>query len=694
MLKFKRIRTKFMVPISLIFILTFVFMGTFITQYMSNIMKADIDKKIDYVGDYYVKHIQESFEKNIKITQTLSTILEGKIKSRTADRQKVETLLKSVLKRNEDVLAVWSEWEPNKFDNLDGVHKNTPGNDHTGRFKPYWYRTESGIERGIVPDTPDINEQYNRIKSADGDKILEPYMYEGMLVTSVVTNVVIDGEFMGMVGIDISMEDINNLVSDISIFGEQNAYLITNSGEFISNQDTNLIGSSLNLEGLSDKTISNIKNSIKNGEHKGFVTNGQAVETKPIKATGIQEPWSLIIQISEKAMLSKIHELDWMMVMAFVIGLLLVLIIIYILTRRITKPLILLSELVDETANLNLTRNDEYLDLKKVHDEIGDISGRILRMRSSLREIIGSIGQEVKKITKHSDIVKATSEDTSNVMNEISTVIGQVAVGATQQAEDAQNSVEKLSSLGEEINKTSENSKTVKNIVVSSGEISENGKILLIDLEDKFKQNIDILDEVGEDIKSLSKNSTQVYGILDTITTIATQTNLLALNAAIEAARAGEYGNGFAVVAEEIRKLAVQTDNATKEVATIINSMQQQTKLTETNMDKSNQITGETNEALKQVTDSFSQIQQVVSDVVKDVDELSEHINAVDTNKVEVFTSIEQIASIAEESAASTEEVSASVDQQTSSLHNLKQVSKQLHEIIVNLDTEVNKFKF
>jgi len=271
------------------------------------------------------------------------------------------------------------------------------------------------------------------------------------------------------------------------------------------------------------------------------------------------------------------------------------------------------------------------------NDEIGDLIAAVNQMQRSLREIIHSMA--------------ATAEHVASASEEISSTATQMAQGAEVQRDQASQVARAMQEMSSTVLQVSDNSNKAAEAARQAAETARQGGKVVQDTLAKMQAISESVSGTSKKILELGKSSDQIGRIIGVIDDIADQTNLLALNAAIEAARAGEQGRGFAVVADEVRKLAERTTTATKEIARMIENIQGETKSAVEAMDRE---TRHANEGVATTAEAGASLEEIIR-MAEQVGEMILHIATAATQQSstteQVSGSMEQIANLIKESA-------------------------------------------
>jgi len=278
-------------------------------------------------------------------------------------------------------------------------------------------------------------------------------------------------------------------------------------------------------------------------------------------------------------------------------------------------------------------------------DEVGVLAGSFNAMMDNLRGLIGHTLGSAQSVAASAQEISATTEE--------------IARGSTDQAESAQTINELVQEMSSAVAAVAVNASTV-------AELSERTRIGAEQGAAAIEESLQSMDRLSEQMRFLEKDSQKIGQIIEVIDEIAEQTNLLALNAAIEAARAGDQGRGFAVVADEVRKLAERSGEATKQIATIIKGMQQ-------NTDSSVQAVKEASGLSAKTGKTFEQIVGMVGETATQVSEIAAASEQQAAQSEEVMKAVETIAAASQQSAAAAEEAA-------SSSQSLAHLSEKLNE--------------
>jgi len=364
-------------------------------------------------------------------------------------------------------------------------------------------------------------------------------------------------------------------------------------------------------------------------------------------------------------------------------------IVAFIFSKSVSKPLKNLAESAKAISTGDLTQKVHIL---KSKDEIGQLTLYFSDMLDNLRSLISQVKDMSGNVAASSEEMMASSEEVSKTSEQIANAVSDLAKGASEQAASSEEGnikligvVNGLNNITDEMIRSGELSNEAKNSV-------EDGKKSVEYQRVKMSENKHAANGVAEAIASLSEKSSEIGSILLVIKSISEQTNLLALNAAIEAARAGEHGRGFAVVSDEIRKLAEQSSSSVNKIDSIIGEVQLGVGQAVNEMAKAKGVVEDQEKALLDTVSAFEKISEAVSIINDNINKVSEEAKILTVNAKYTGDAINNIASISQETASGTEEVAASTEEQTSIIHQIAESAESLSAIANELQESINKF--
>lgn len=400
-----------------------------------------------------------------------------------------------------------------------------------------------------------------------------------------------------------------------------------------------------------------------------------------------------VVNAEREAMRKQMATSYLLLIIAIIGALLLGIIVAYIYSNTISKPILRLTNLLNKTSNLDIEQDSSYDDLLKYKDETGVIAHAVGNLRVVLRKLVEEMKSGAVHLNASSNELKEVVEHGKEGIDAVTHTVTDFATGASEQAEDAQKAAEKMGDLAKEIEETVQSAQKLKGFTKTVSVSNEEGVKQLISLNDKFKNTSVANARLNENVGTLTIKSSSIVQITNTIQQIAEQTNLLALNAAIEAARAGEAGRGFAVVADEIRKLAEETSKSTSKIDTIIQEILKEIDSTETNMASSNEAVRVSSDVLEHVQQAFEAIETAISDTLNQLDSISTSIQNVNASKDGATESIHGISAITEENAASAEEIAATMDTQSELMSKIQMNSNEVKRVADDMNEIIGRFK-
>ena len=544
------------------------------------------------------------------------------------------------------------------------------------------------------------------------------------LVTSIFIPLYNNNEPIGVIGSNIKLDYLQRLIEENSNADEgRYSFVIDGEGNVIAHPDEKIMSEQYNYKDftktvkvlddngnpvLDDKGIALVKEEEieASEEYKEIISNvlnnqtgsskikdidGEKyyVSYSPVVLNGNSDSWGVItLQNEEKANDLVSTLIKTIAIISFVI-LILALIVVRIASQRIALPLIKISELLSVASTGDFTVRSNT----NAKNEIGILSESFNKMMVNISHLLNISKELTVGIGNSSEILNEKTSQTSRVANEINLAVNEIAVGASNQAEDAEHSSQLGINMTERFKKLNEKSELMIKEANNSYDITNNGINSVNELKEKTKGNIEVIKKTEFSVSRLNEKSKLIENILESLKGICEQTQLLALNASIEAARAGEAGKGFSVVATEIQKLAESSEMSTKEIANIIFEIKKEIMISVDMMNEIKESSSKQYVAVKDVNEAFEKINNNTENIKTIINDVDNYVKEMDNANNETVASINNIAAVSEETAACAEEVTSSLEEQTEAIVEVGNQADELKEIVRKLEIEINKFK-
>ncbi len=551
---------------------------------------------------------------------------------------------------------------------------------------------------------------YKAAVAADKTLYSDPYL--DLVTSKVVTSVAgpvkaADGSLKGVIAADVQLDRVTELINAAKVGKTGYAFIVSTSGVIVAHPVNEIIGLSIdyskneadNSEQFQEltpeqkavlKEIGEASGPIIGAENAGFVEMTLGNKENATSYTTIPNTsWRLAVTLPKAEMTEAIDKLTLLVGGLSLILLVVTALIILYTTNAITRPITRLSKMADDMAHGDLTHR---VDIQS-SDEIGLLANSFNTMGDNLIKLVDQIRHLTGEVDKTATEMNESAMMTEYIAEQISQAITSLSEGAEQQSGSVSASVNKIGQMANSISLISNNIHSVTQASETIGRMVEKGQEAVTLQGSKMVENTHATANVSVAIRSLDEMVKEIGQVVEVIGNIASQTNLLALNAAIEAARAGEQGRGFAVVADEVRKLAEQSSNATGKIGDSIKEIINRTEKAVLETSRAEQAVQEQEATVREVVDIFRNIRSSVDQMRSQFTEVNQKTSGISLQAEGLRESIDAISNVVEVNTAGSEEVAASTEQQVTTLSGVSRLASRVAELVSELQHAVEKFK-
>lgn len=475
---------------------------------------------------------------------------------------------------------------------------------------------------------------------------------------------------------DLDYDGYANNLSGVKLEGMDSAYMyvVQNDGTMLYHPTKEKVG-----QPVENAVIKGVVQQLQDGKKPGTTVveydfNGT---TKYSAYTILNNENILVLTADESEALAGITTVTGVAVGISAIVVLLAIIICFILGRRLMRPLVKVSTIIEEIANGDI--NADFGMVKETNDEIGLIIEKMKELTQSLGNIVGRIRNSSDTMSANSNELNDTSSQTLAANNEISKAVEDVAEGSTGMAASISKINENLLEMSNETKDINASVDEIKNQTVA---VQDSSKIM----NDKIKSMQDSSHKMDEGISTISKrietvNTTvdKVSNIVSVIEEISSETNLLSLNASIEAARAGDAGKGFAVVAQEIRVLSDNTNTELENIKQIISSLVEECRYCVQASGTIVEDNAKQKEEIKAVLDEFGSLDEQIQKTAEKADEIEELVTAMIELNDDITKSSNSLTDVSAANAAATEEMNANIEELNAMMHGVSEMAGHMN---------------
>jgi methyl-accepting chemotaxis protein len=619
--------------------------------------------------------VQNVFERPIGNVEVTRDMLQGLHREGMNSRDTVNRLLQSTLAAHPRLLAFATIWEPNAFDGRDKDYANTFGHDETGRFIPYWHRSQGGIAISPLTDyTKEGPGDYYLLPRRTGRAvIMEPYHYQvdgkDVLMTTITQPIKEHGKVVGAVCADMALADLQRRIGAIAVPFNGGVEVISGKGAFVYHRDAAKLGGTA---AASRQAVS-----ILDDPTMGWVMSFE----EPVVLKGIDSGWRIRVILPMHAVMADAREAELMLLIsaiAIIGGL------IFVLRRSAKKnigdPLDALCQEMTALAEGNLDEPErrpiDSIEIDRMASAVSVFRENALEQREAEQDqqfVVATLGRRLQQVsagdlttrivepfTGRYDRIRKDFNDALDKLSPVLTSVSRNAVDVRTGSSELCNASDDLARRTEQQAASLEETAAAMQEITSQTRRTASAAIEASRVVNTAKANVELSEAVVvravSAINGIERSSGEIAEIISVIDGIAFQTNLLALNAAIEAAAAGDAGNAFAVAATEVRALAQRSADAAGDVKSRITASVAQ-------VSAGVAAVIEMREVLDHVVGAVVEISRLAGEIAESADQQSQGISQINSAIGEMGSTTQQNAAMVKESNAAARSLAAQADE-------------------------------
>ena len=556
--------------------------------------------------------------------------------------------------------------------------------DEDGMFLPYNSPDETG------KTDPRKRPWYAQAREAGKTVYTEVYTSKstGDLVVSAVAPFYGENkQFRGAICGDITLNVLKEQVQRIKYRDQGIGYIIEKTGKLLATSGKEQpMSEAKDIKGVGEK----LDNMFRTGSGYFTYTDADGAEQLLAYTTVPTTGWLIAMAVPTDFVFAPIQRLRIIYGVLIVVGLLLVMGMCLAFAARITKPIVALEGQASQLADGNLRVPQLPVESE---DEIGSMTRAFNTMQEHLHDLISKMAATSEQVAAASEELTANAQQSADASVHVAETIGEVSNGMDRQLADIDGAKKNVDAVFIDITAMTEKTKKVTDAAVSTSEAAKQGEMLMKDATTKMAHIETSVMNSADVVRTLGESSQQIGQIVEAISSIADQTNLLALNAAIEAARAGEHGRGFAVVADEVRKLAAESQESAEQIKERILTIQNDTAHAVAAMEEGKTEVQLGAKAIRDVGEQFQDIMGQVNDIRNQIDEISTSVNSVSSGAGNIVDAVDSIDSVSRRTADHTSSISASTEEQSASNEEIAAASQSLAHLASDMQAAINKFK-